>query len=98
MTVFGIIGVGSIASAIVTGLCEDVGEPPQVVLSPRGQARSNELAARFRTVTIASTNQQFLDQSDVDVLCVLPHQAEEALGQLVFEKPGESSVPWPESI
>jgi pyrroline-5-carboxylate reductase len=86
MTVFGIIGVGSIASAIVTGLCEDVGEPPQVVLSPRGQARSSDLAARFRTVTIASTNQKVIDQSDVVVLCVLPHQAEEVLGQLAFRE------------
>ncbi|TQJ34177.1 NAD(P)-binding domain-containing protein [Arthrobacter sp. SLBN-122] len=84
MTVFGIIGVGSIAAAIVTGLCEDVGEPPQVVLSPRSQARSSDLAARFRTVTIASTNQEVVDQSDVVVLCVLPHQAEEVLGELVF--------------
>lgn len=81
MTVFGIIGVGSIASAIVTG--------PQVVLSPRSQARSSDLAARFQTVTIASTNQEVIDQSDVIVLCVLPHQAEEVLGQLAFRETQE---------
>jgi pyrroline-5-carboxylate reductase len=86
MTVFGIIGVGSIASAIVRGLCEDVGEPPQIVLSPRSQARSSDLAERFRTVTIASTNQEVIDQSDVVVLCVLPHHAEKVLGQLAFRE------------
>jgi pyrroline-5-carboxylate reductase len=56
------------------------------VLSPRGQACSRELAARFRTVTIASTNQEVVDQSDVVVVCVLPHQAEEVLGQLAFQE------------
>jgi pyrroline-5-carboxylate reductase len=67
-------------------LCEDVREPPHIVLSPRGQACSRELAARFRTVTIASTNQAVVDQSDVVVVCVLPHQAEEVLGQLAFQE------------
>jgi pyrroline-5-carboxylate reductase len=86
MTVFGIIGIGSLASAIVTGLCEDVRKPPQVVLSPRSQTRSSELAARFRRVTVASTNQEVVDQCDVVVLCVLPHQAEEVLGQLAFRE------------
>lgn len=86
MTAFGIIGVGSIASSIVIGLCEGVADPPQLILSPRSQSRSSELAARFPTVTAASTNQEVVDQSDVVILCVLPHQAEELLGQLAFRE------------
>jgi pyrroline-5-carboxylate reductase len=54
------------------------------VLSPRSQARSGDLASCFQTARVASTNQEVLDQSDVVVLCVLPHQAEEVLGQLTF--------------
>lgn len=84
MTTFGIIGVGSIASSIVTGLCESDAAPPQIVLSPRSEARSKDLAARFQSARVASTNQEVVDQSDVVVLCVLPHQAEEAFGQLKF--------------
>jgi pyrroline-5-carboxylate reductase len=84
LTTFGILGVGSIASSIVVGLCEGAAEPPQVVLSPRSQARSGDLATRFQTARLASTNQDVVDQSDVVVLCVLPQQAEEVLGQLTF--------------
>lgn len=86
MTTFGILGVGSIASSIVIGLSEGVAEPPQIVLAPRNQARSKDLAARFRTVTIASTNQQVVDRSDVVLLCVLPAQAEEVLGPPTFRE------------
>jgi pyrroline-5-carboxylate reductase len=84
MTTFGILGVGSIASSIVIGLCEGVTEPPQIVLARRNPARSKDLVARFRTATIASTNQEVLDRSDVVLLSVLPQQAEEVLGPLTF--------------
>lgn len=86
MTTFGIIGVGSIASSIVTGLCESVASPPQIVLSPRSESRSKDLAARFQSARVASSNQEVVDQSDVIVLCVLPHQAEEVFGQLRFRE------------
>jgi len=84
MTTFGIIGVGSIASSIVVGLCEGVTEPPEIVLSPRSEARSSELAARFPTAHLASTNQEVVDRSEVVILSVLPQQAEEVLGGLTF--------------
>ena len=32
---YGVLGVGAIGAAIVTGLCEDVDEAPEVLLSPR---------------------------------------------------------------
>ena len=35
LTSYGVIGVGAIAAAIVTGLCEDVVVAPEVLLSPR---------------------------------------------------------------
>jgi len=86
MTTFGILGVGSIASSTIIGLCDGVADPPQIVLSPRSQARSKDLAARFPTAILASTNQEVVDQSDVILLCVLPQQAEEVLGQLTFRE------------
>lgn len=36
---YGIIGVGAIAAAIVTGLCEHVQDAPAIVLSPRNASR-----------------------------------------------------------
>lgn len=32
---YGVLGVGAIGAAIVTGLCEDVDDAPKVLLSPR---------------------------------------------------------------
>ncbi len=86
MTTFGILGVGSIASSIVIGLCEGVADPPQIVLTPRNHARSKDLAARFGIATIATTNQGVVDRSDVILVCVLPPRAEEVLGQLTFRE------------
>ena len=67
---YGVLGVGSIARAMVTGLCDDVADPPRVVLSPRGAATSAELAARFPTVSVAADNQAVLDGSGTVIVCL----------------------------
>lgn len=67
---YGVLGVGSIARAIVLGLCDGVADPPRIVLSPRGAAISTELAARFPHVSVATDNQRVLDESDVVVVCL----------------------------
>lgn len=84
MTTYGILGVGSIAGAIVTGLCDGVADAPEIVLSPRSADRSAALAARFPTVRVAADNQAVVDASGTVVLCVLPEQAPEVLRGLVF--------------
>jgi pyrroline-5-carboxylate reductase len=58
---YGIIGVGAIGAAIVTGLCDGVQDAPQIVLSPRNASRAadfNELARDH--ATRGGTNEQFL--------------------------------------
>lgn len=84
MTRYGVIGVGSIAAAIVTGLCAD--DPPPVLLSPRNAETAAGLAARFGTVTIAADNQAVVDGSDVVLVAVLPGQVEAVLADLAFEE------------
>lgn len=84
MTSYGILGVGSIATAIVTGLCDGVADPPEIVLSPRNAERAAELAARLPSVRVATDNQQVLDDSDVVVVCLLPIHAAEVLAELQF--------------
>ena len=79
MTSYGVLGVGSIATAIVTGLCDGVVEPPEILLSPRNAERAAELAARFPSVRVAMDNQQVVDDSDVVVVCLLPTHAAEVL-------------------
>ncbi|GAA3161235.1 NAD(P)-binding domain-containing protein [Nonomuraea salmonea] len=68
----GIIGVGEIARAIVTGLLEGDGPPPEVLLSPRGAATAAELAARHGTVRVCGGNQEVADGCDVLIVAVRP--------------------------
>jgi predicted dinucleotide-binding enzyme len=63
ITKAGIIGIGSIGSAVATGLAR-AGHP--VVISRRGAVRSAALAAAFANIT-AAENQSVLDQTGVGV-------------------------------
>jgi Pyrroline-5-carboxylate reductase len=81
---YGIIGVGAIGSAIVTGLCEGVQNTPQILLSPRNAGRATELASRFPTVRIAQSNQDVVDGSSVVLLCIRPQEAKSVLAALKF--------------
>lgn len=69
-TRYGVLGVGSLASFIVTGLCDGVDDPPPILLSPRNAETAAALAARFPTVTVAADNQAVLDGSDVVMICL----------------------------
>jgi pyrroline-5-carboxylate reductase len=84
VTTYGVLGVGSIASAVVTGLCDGVADPPEVVLSPRNAQRSAALAARLPTVRVAADNQAVVDRCDVVVVCLLPAHVPEVLAGLRF--------------
>lgn len=83
---YGIIGVGSLAAAIVTGLCERAPDAPSIVLSPRNANRAADLAARFPTVRVAQSNQDVIDGSSVLILCLRPQDAGSALPNLRFSK------------
>lgn len=67
---YGVLGVGSIARAMVIGLCDGIADPPEIVLSPRGAAVSAELAGRFPTVSVAADNQAVVNGSDLVVVCL----------------------------
>ncbi len=83
---YGIIGVGAIATAIVTGLCERAQDAPAIVLSPRNAERAAELASRFASVRVAGSNQDVIDASSVVLLCIRPHDARSVLAGLKFSK------------
>jgi pyrroline-5-carboxylate reductase len=83
---YGIIGVGAIASAIVTGLCSDPALAPRIVLSPRNPDRAADLAARFPTVRVAQSNQDVIQGSSVVLLCLRPQQARSVLPGLKFTR------------
>lgn len=81
---YGIVGVGAIAAAIVTGLCEQVRDAPAILLSPRNASRAADLASRFPTVRVARSNQEVIDGSSVLLLCIRPQDAKSVLSGLKF--------------
>jgi pyrroline-5-carboxylate reductase len=79
----GFVGCGTIASAMVTGLCS-TGSAGPITLSPRNAKVAAGLASLFANVQIAPTNQAVLDASEVVVLAVRPQIAFGVLSELRF--------------
>jgi pyrroline-5-carboxylate reductase len=79
----GFIGVGTIAAAIVDGLCSAEPTTP-IILSPRNAETAAALAARHPHVEVAESNQAVLDRSDMVMLAVWPQIADEVLRALHF--------------
>lgn len=82
--VYGVLGVGAIGAAIVTGLCENVDDAPQVLLSPRNAGIAAGLTQRFATVDVAADNQAVVDGAPVVLVCVRPQVAATVLAELRF--------------
>lgn len=81
---YAVLGVGSMAAAVVAGLCDGIVDAPRIVLSPRSVNRSSELAAKYTSVTVARDNQDLIDSARVVVLCVRPQDARSVLSELHF--------------
>jgi pyrroline-5-carboxylate reductase len=69
---YGILGVGEIGEAIVTGLCARADSTPSILLSPRNRERATALASRYPSVAVAADNQVLVDQSATLVVSLRP--------------------------
>lgn len=78
----GIIGVGEIGRAIVTGLLDGDGGAPEVFLSPRGARTAAELSERYEGVRVCADNQDVVDRSDLVIIAVRRQDRAEALSGL----------------
>jgi pyrroline-5-carboxylate reductase len=85
---YGVLGVGAIGAAIVTGLCENVADAPRMLLSPRNAEIAAGLAQRFPTVDVAPDNQAVVDGARVVIVCVRPQVAQPVLAELRFPADG----------
>lgn len=81
----GFIGTGTIASALVDGLCLDK-SGKEIYVSPRNAERAAALAEKYSCVTVCGSNQEVVDRSDIVFLTILPKLAEEILSPLHFRK------------
>lgn len=82
----GCIGVGTIASAIVTGFCKGEDQSHTFYLSPRNEKKAAALSDAYENVTVCASNQEVIDQSELIILAVVPKAAEEILSPLSFRK------------
>ena len=81
----GFVGVGAINEAVAHALATGpLADQLTMVLSPRGQARSQALAARFAQMSVVESNQAVLDASDIVFLGVLPSQLDDVCAELTF--------------
>jgi pyrroline-5-carboxylate reductase len=81
---FGFVGTGAITSAIVTGLSSGVAERCSIRLSPRNAKIAADLAHRFQNVSVASSNQDVLDGSEIVLLAIRPQIAQNVISELHF--------------
>ena len=80
--IYGFIGTGTITAAIIEGMMRSQLSAARVVVSPRGKAMAQALAARHPQVSVAASNQAVVDDADVLVLAVRPQDAEAVLREL----------------
>ena len=80
----GFIGTGTIATALVEGLCTSGTPGLHILLSPRNAAKAARLAAMFSQVVIAETNQAVIQGCDTVILALRPQVAVSLLRELQF--------------
>jgi pyrroline-5-carboxylate reductase len=78
----GVIGCGTIASAVIRGIAED---EHQITVSERSASHASALAETYENVTIAD-NQGVADASDVIFLGLMAEVASQVLGALKFRE------------
>ena len=78
----GFIGTGTISAAVVEGL-QSLDNAPEIVVSPRSDAVSAALAARFPKVQRATSNAEAA-AADIVFLGMRPAQVDEALEGVTF--------------
>jgi pyrroline-5-carboxylate reductase len=80
MVSLGFIGVGAITDAVVQGLHAAGNAGHEIHLSPRSEARSRALAARYEHVVREDSNAGVVAKSDIIFLAVRPQQMLELVG------------------
>jgi pyrroline-5-carboxylate reductase len=80
MARLGFIGAGTITDAVVQGLHAAGNTKHDIHLSPRSEARSRALAARYEGVIREDSNEAVVAKSDIVFLAVRPQQMPELVG------------------
>ena len=65
----GFLGVGTVSTAVIEAMASRGGTQETIYLSPRGEKRSTELAAKYEHCVRLESNQAVIDASDMVVCC-----------------------------
>jgi pyrroline-5-carboxylate reductase len=80
----GFIGIGKIASSVITGICTSKISFNKIIISPRNRSIAKNLKQKFRKVIIAKDNQQIVDKCDWVFLSVTPTVGDKIIKKLKF--------------
>jgi pyrroline-5-carboxylate reductase len=81
----GFIGIGKIASSVITGICKSKISFNKIIISPRNKSIAKSLSHRFKKVVIAKDNQQIVDKCDWVFLAVTPSVGDSIIKNLKFK-------------
>src|SRR6185369_15650069 len=84
--VLGFVGTGTITASIVTGLCAAPESSNRIWLSPRNADVAARLASTCSQATVARSNQEVLDRSNIVFLALRPQIAHDVLRGLHFRQ------------
>jgi len=85
--VIGFIGIGTINSAVIKGLCKAKARPNKILLSPRNAVKAARLKSEFpKIIEVMDSNQSVVDASKWVLIATppKPEVSEEVLGGLNF--------------
>ena len=81
----GFIGIGKIASSVITGICTSKISFQKILISRRNRNISKKLKKKFRKVYIAKNNQEIVDKCNWIFLAVTPKIGAKILPKLKFK-------------
>ena len=87
----GFIGIGKIASSVITGICGSKISYKKIIISPRNKKVSKDLKKKFKKIIIAKNNQQIIDKCDWVFLSVTPVVGQKIIKDLKF-KPQQTII------
>ncbi len=82
--IIGFLGVGTISTAVIRAMSDRPVQGGSILLSPRSEHMSTQLAAEFPHCRRMASNQEVVDESDMVVLAMRPQQLDEALSSVRF--------------
>ena len=82
----GFIGIGKIASSVITGICNSKIKYQKISISPRNKKIAKGLKKKFKKINIAKNNQEVINNSNWVFLSVTPKVGEKIIKDLRFHE------------